>query len=139
MTSVIEFRVDGEPQPFPKKRTSRTGMIYSHDPGGLKRGWMDAVAHFGAQAMKAAGLLQPFGPGDPVTMWCKFYRTKPKSVKIAYPISKPDLDNYEYAISNALIGVCYHDDSRIVNLIVEKRWANGKRPGVEVRIERLNA
>lgn len=136
--TTIQFRVDGEPQPFPKKRSSRkTGMIYTHDPGGAKRGWMQAVAHFGELAMRAAGLVQAFGPGDPIAMHCVFYRTKPTSCpkRITRPITKPDLDNYAYSISNALIGVCYHDDSRVVAQLIEKRFADKEHPaGVEVEI-----
>ena len=138
---VIKFFVPGEPQPFPKKRSNRrTGMIYTHDPGGIKRGWMNAVEHYGKQAMADAGFVQAFGAGDAVYMRCVFYRTKPLSLpkRLLYPLTKPDLDNYEYAISNALIGVCYHDDSRVVSLVVDKRWATREHPaGVEVEIRRL--
>lgn len=141
MSDVIQFRVDGEPMPFPKKQINRkTGMIYCRDKDGSKRGWMQAVAHNGKEAMQLAEHFQPFGPGDAIAMTLIFYRTKPPSTpkQLSYPITKPDLDNYAYSISNALIGVVYHDDSRVVDQHIEKRWATQAHPaGVEIEIKRL--
>lgn len=55
--------------------------------------------------------------------------SKPKIVKekmedcAVKPISKPDTDNIAKIILDALNGVAYHDDSRVVHLEVNKYYA----------------
>lgn len=49
------------------------------------------------------------------------------------PIKKPDADNVLKAISDALNGVCYKDDSQIVNIHATKVYATV--PGVDVCIK----
>ena len=135
---TISFFVSGEPQPFPKKASNRkTGMIYTHDPSGHKRGWMQAIAATARESLHEHG-LEPFGENDPIYIKMVFYRTKPKSwpKKHLLPHKKPDLDNFGYAVSNALNGVCYWDDSRIVAQVMSKEWADEVNPsGVDITIK----
>ena len=134
---TIHFFVSGEPQPFPKKATNRkTGMIYTHDPGGQKRGWMQAIAAE-AKVWMLKYDIEAFGENEAVYIKMVFYRTKPKSwpKKYLLPHKKPDLDNYGYAVSNALNGVCYWDDSRIVEQVMSKEWVDEVvPPGVAITI-----
>jgi Holliday junction resolvase RusA-like endonuclease len=48
------------------------------------------------------------------------------------PITKPDTDNIAKIILDSLNSVAYHDDSRVVNLVVKKRYSDN--PRVEVTI-----
>ncbi len=78
-----------------------------------------------------------FPQNHPVAMGCVFYVTKSPSCKLLLPSQKPDWDNYEYAIRNALIGVCYHDDNQPTWRLLPDGvlWATADDPpGVMVQI-----
>lgn len=56
-----------------------------------------------------------------------------------YHIVKPDLDNLEKAIKDALEGTCYKGDQQICDVKKKKEYADdGFVPGVIVRIEVIN-
>ena len=52
-----------------------------------------------------------------------------------YPSAKPDLDNVVKAVLDALNGVAYKDDSRVVGLYSQKVYSDN--PGVLVEISRM--
>lgn len=52
-----------------------------------------------------------------------------------YPTTKPDIDNVEKAIFDAINGVVWKDDVQVVDVVKVKRY--GATPGVDVRIEVL--
>jgi Holliday junction resolvase RusA-like endonuclease len=64
-----------------------------------------------------------------------FYLLKPpsKAKKCLFPDTKPDHDNLEKAVYDALEKVIYINDSRIVTKHFKKRWGNP--PRVEITIE----
>ena len=140
---IIKFFVEGEPMPFPKKAVNRrTGMIYSVDKGGFKRGWIQNITLTAKGYMNEHNLSMN-DEDTPVFLICRFYKTMPDSIHkktkvttlMKYPYRKPDLDNYGYSVANALSGVCYWDDSRIVSIYEEKRWADDEhKAGVEVYV-----
>ena len=49
------------------------------------------------------------------------------------PTKKPDFDNIQKIICDALNGVAYHDDSQIVKADIEKVYST--TPHVEVNVE----
>ena len=51
------------------------------------------------------------------------------------PTKRPDLDNIAKSILDALNGLAYQDDSQIVRLVVEKRYA--EKPRVELTIQEV--
>lgn len=51
---------------------------------------------------------------------------------LVLPTHRPDLDNYEKAITDALNGVCYEDDSQICDVIKSKRYSTNPRVHVSV-------
>lgn len=51
------------------------------------------------------------------------------------PTSRPDWDNIGKIVSDALNGIAYHDDSQIVEAMVEKWYSSN--PRVEVLIKEL--
>lgn len=53
------------------------------------------------------------------------------------PRSKPDIDKLVRATLDALIGTVFDDDSRIVRIVAEKRFAKPGREGAEISIGAL--
>ena len=64
-------------------------------------------------------------------------RTRPKSNKCAWPAVYPDLDNCMKGFFDALEGLVYTNDSRIVHIIsAQKIWATDEHPaGIEAQFE----
>ena len=73
---------------------------------------------------------------DPLCASVTFYMLKPKSrpKKCLYPDRKPDLDNLEKAVFDALEKVIYTNDSRIVEKHSYKLWG---KPRVNIKIEKM--
>lgn len=73
----------------------------------------------------------------PLSVEATFYLLKPKSKpkKCLYPATKPDHDNLEKALYDALEGIIYTNDSRIVDKTFKKRY--GDPPRVEVTIREM--
>lgn len=52
----------------------------------------------------------------------------------AYPRRKPDLDKLTRQVLDALSGILFDDDARVVRLIVEKEFATPGHAGVRIRV-----
>ena len=48
------------------------------------------------------------------------------------PVSRPDLDNYAKAMLDAMNGIIYKDDSQIVILTLEKKYASESFTEIEI-------
>jgi Holliday junction resolvase RusA-like endonuclease len=88
---------------------------------------------------KLVEISRPIEPFDvPMIMSCKIYITRPKSVTIAkreYPEVKPDLSNYIKGIEDAMNGLVYTDDSKIVGYRdCYKLYADEGVPRIEVKL-----
>jgi Holliday junction resolvase RusA-like endonuclease len=85
------------------------------------------------------------GPFDgPVIMYIRAYMKTPKSSKKKTeqmlnqrirPTTKPDIDNIIKIVCDALNGVAYVDDNRIVGLSASKRYSD--TPRVEIELEEI--
>jgi len=157
---LMRIRVVGDPQPFPKKIMSTRGkhsMLIDMDwrtrkvPGkikpqrydeGYKRQWMAHVARSVTQFMFDHN-LEPFPRNHPVAIGTLFFMPKSKVCKLEFPSQKPDWDNMDYAINNALgnsrkkqvlglypDGVLFWDDNQPVWRIEPDGmvWANEFNP-----------
>ncbi len=133
----MELIIPGKPIALKRHRhTTRNGRIFNYDP---------------SKADKANFLkkVQNMAPEDPVygaiSMTIEVYIDRPKShfgtgrnsdkVKEsapAYPISRPDLDNYIKFVFDALNGVFYKDDSQVVHTESIKEYST--EPKTIVRI-----
>jgi len=60
-----------------------------------------------------------------------FHVQRPKSVKRASPSVAPDLDKYLRSVGDALTGICYIDDSQIVDIKAKKVYSDS--PGAEIK------
>lgn len=64
---------------------------------------------------------------------------RPEKRAYAWHDKKPDLDNLEKAVKDALNGVAWYDDSQIAHVDAKKVWASGPGDeGVTITIEPLH-
>lgn len=52
------------------------------------------------------------------------------------PVTRPDIDNLAYVVTNALKSIVYDDDSQIVDLTLRKRY--GEVPRTIIKVIELN-
>lgn len=90
--------------------------------------------------------IKPYLPNDPLTgpieMHLHFflpmqkYLSAPKRRQminqVILPVTRPDVDNLAYLVTNALKGLVYVDDSQITDLILRKRYAERPRTIIKV-------
>jgi Holliday junction resolvase RusA-like endonuclease len=143
------FDVLGTPAP---KGSARAILVNGHArmvPGGsgpnakAMRRW-DAAVREAAAAAIGEVIAPPF-VAVPIRVMITFHLARPgghygkqglRPSAPRYPIVAPDLDKLTRLTADALTGIVFDDDSRIVALVVEKRYAlpgkEGARIGVEV-------
>jgi Holliday junction resolvase RusA-like endonuclease len=126
---LIKIIVFGDPVPKARARTVRlkNGQSVSYTPE-KTASWEDSI-RMQALAHRPEKLLD-----GPLVLEATFYRIKPQSKpkKCLYPDTKPDLDNLCKSVTDALEGLIYTNDSRLVDKILQKRF--GDPPRVEIRI-----
>lgn len=124
----ISFTVVGEPVPQGSKTVAQYGgKAWLRDANAKKlKPWRALVA-------EAADLGVTFD--CPVWVRATFYMTRPKTVKRALPSVKPDLDKLERSLFDGMTdGGLIVDDSIIVAALTYKRYADGRKPGVDVEV-----
>ena len=159
--ALIEFFVPGEPCPMPKEQADyrvvgwngpykpiiksfsyyRTVSKARRQAGRDWKAWKHKITVMAQAVMLNMG-AKPFSPDAAVVAVFCVYRTIPKSyLRKTLPPTKPqpnmmpDVDNLAYLPTNALRGVCYHDDAQIITKIEHKRWADEDHPaGIVVRL-----
>jgi len=72
----------------------------------------------------------------PIWFFASFRLRRPKSLKksIQSHVTKPDQDNLQKAVKDALKGICWRDDSQVVLGIARKRYASPGDEGVTIYI-----
>jgi crossover junction endodeoxyribonuclease RusA len=73
---------------------------------------------------------------EPVAVFLDFFLAKPKSAtkKRYLPDRRPDLDKLTRAVLDALTGIVFVDDARIVTLLAHKFYASGRPTGVAISV-----
>jgi len=69
---------------------------------------------------------------QPIRCEIEFILPRPRTLhrKVQHPAKRPDLDKLVRAVLDALLYLVYEDDSQVVHLITEKRFAfAGESPG----------
>lgn len=125
----VEFTVEGDPVPQGRPRFFRRGSsVGVYDPPKSKA-WKKLVAD--------TAIAHGCKPLDgPLKVTLMFYLNVPKSVKDGQPHTKrPDVDNLGKGALDALTGICWHDDSQICLLVIEKAYAVCESTGVSVEIK----
>lgn len=64
--------------------------------------------------------------------WAKKKQAQARNGEVR-PLSKPDLDNYIKAISDAMNGVVFNDDKQVVELSVKKYYSELPRAEIEIK------
>jgi len=139
----ITLRIPGKPQPGGSKRAfvpkGWTRAVVT-DANPLAMDWKRTVQVFALA--KASGRILD-GPLR-VTMTFVVARPqghfgkrglRPRSPK--YPITKPDVLKLARSTEDALTGIIWKDDARIVTEIVQKRYTTNGRTGAIIEIEEI--
>jgi Holliday junction resolvase RusA-like endonuclease len=74
---------------------------------------------------------------EPLELSVIFYLPRPKSVSREFPAVMPDVDKLLRAVFDSLSGVIYVDDSRIITVSAQKRYADDRGPGALIRVNTL--
>lgn len=134
----IKFTIPGPPKGKARARTVRTkgGQTFSYTPEGTVL-YENLIKTSYAQECR-----ESFHNGEPLEVRIRAFYGIPKSTSkkkqkemlsgLIYPTKKPDIDNIAKCILDALNGVAFHDDTQVVRLFMEKKYA--ERPRVEVEI-----
>jgi Holliday junction resolvase RusA-like endonuclease len=130
---MIKFTVFGKPvgkQAVKHYFNQKSKKMIGYSPSKTKD-WQELIA-IQALQHRPQRLLD-----CPLSVSATFYLIKPKSrrKKDLYPDRKPDHDNLEKALYDALEGIIYINDSRIVEKYFCKKW--GDPPRVEIEIKEL--
>lgn len=144
MTDAIRLTVFGAAQPQGNKtgfaRAGKVVMVEGRRPEAREafKDWRSAVAAAGRewQADHGAVLLD-----EPLTLTAVFHLPKPSSAPKwkLWARGRPDVDKLARAVLDALTGVLWVDDSRVVSLHVQKPYAIDGPPRAEIVVERLGA
>jgi Holliday junction resolvase RusA-like endonuclease len=129
----IVFEVYGNPIPQARPRVVKRGAnIHTYNPEECES-WKDSI-RLQALAHKPAELLD-----CPLSVKAVFRLQPPKSKrkKDIYASKKPDIDNLIKGLFDALEGIIYTCDSRIVELETRKQYSS-TRPGVWVSIKEMD-
>ncbi|MGN7133398.1 RusA family crossover junction endodeoxyribonuclease [Rhodococcoides corynebacterioides] len=130
--TATTFRVDGIPAPQGSKRHVGRGILIESSKA-LKP-WRERIA------WTARELGVPLRTGA-VTVQLAFVMPRPVSTpkrRTPPAMRKPDLDKLTRGVFDALSGLCFEDDARIVDLRATKRLAAvGEQPGLTITIADL--
>lgn len=111
---MLEIIFPFEPVAWQRVKRSRFGFAYVPDK--TKRYKQDIALWASKYAPE-----KPF-PGA-IRIDVLFYLPRPRKPKSFYPIVRPDLDNYLKGVMDALNGILWRDDSQIVSIRCEKKYA----------------
>jgi Holliday junction resolvase RusA-like endonuclease len=126
----LTFRLPGEPTPAPRPRVATIrGRGVAYYPKAYKD-WRKSAADALASQYDGPLLDVPLRVSKLV-----FVRQRPKTTILPFP--KPDLDNFQKSIFDALQGVVIKDDWLIYRIDdIEKRWTQpGEEPHIEISLE----
>lgn len=120
---MISFWVAGMPAPKGSFRISRRarGVTVRKDSPKTET-WHRLVAWAAKVAMRGCGQFV----GVPIEVLLEFYLPRPESVpkRRTWPMVKPDADKLARATLDPMEGIVFDQDSRVVMLIVQKRYAS---------------
>jgi Holliday junction resolvase RusA-like endonuclease len=144
--SAFTVTVYGRPQPAGSKRAfvnRRTGRAHVVDAAKGSAPWKQEVAGAALKACNGEPLLLD----GPVILDVRFYLSRPRGhfrtgrnahllrdAAPDYPTTKPDTTKLLRAVEDALTGIVWTDDSRVVYQIASKHYGNPER--AEIRVDR---
>jgi Holliday junction resolvase RusA-like endonuclease len=142
--SAFEATVYGRPQPAGSKRAYRnphTGRIAVVDASKGTKPWQQQIAGTALEACDGAPLLLD----GPVILDVRFYLSRPRGhfrtgrnahllrdSAPDYPATKPDTTKLLRAVEDALTGIVWTDDSRVVYQLASKHFGTPERCVIRV-------
>ena len=120
---MISFRADGNPVPQGSMKVINGHIL--HSQGSALAVWRSTI---GLSARLAGAKPVEGGIGIEI----EFQVRRPKTVKRTFPTVAPDLDKYIRACLDALTGICYIDDSQVIDIKATKVYADNA--GDEIKI-----
>jgi Holliday junction resolvase RusA-like endonuclease len=131
---AITFSLPGDPVPQPRPRVSTAG--------GFARAYVpkDHPIHAYRQAVAVAARAAGASVHeDPVSVVIDFVFSRPKShmrksglAADAPRLPRPDIDNLEKAVLDALNGVAWKDDTQVARVVKEKTYGTEGRTTVRI-------
>lgn len=128
---VVLMTVPGDPFPWPRAtpsiRRRRNGQpfVALHN-GGAYEAQKQRIALLGAAARGRALVARPHD--GPCAVAMRFVSAPPKRVRGACAWdTKPDIDNLEKTVLDALNGVWWRDDARVFHVVKTKAYDNPPR------------
>lgn len=147
---MIEFFALGDPAPKPAPRAvvTKGGRARMYKPGGRVRRWETCVREWAWDAMERQSYVC-FLPKHELESMLLFGLVRPGShytpkgrLKKSAPMlpnRKPDLDNLVKSTMDALEGICFDNDSRIVRRDAAMVYADrGQPPGCYVMLKQID-
>lgn len=131
---ILQFFVAGDAKPQGSKRgfVTKSGRVAMVEMAGtpLKK-WREAIAW---KARGEAAKIAWEKTDAPVSVKLIFEVRKPKKPKYPHPAVRPDLDKLTRAVLDALTdsGLIWSDDSQVVRLLAEKKYAQSGKEGVTI-------
>lgn len=120
---MISFSCDGTPVPQGSMKVINGHIL--HSQGSALALWRSTIA-----------LSARFAGANPIDgavgINITFRVRRPKTVKREYPTVAPDLDKYIRGCLDALTGICYTDDSQVVDISSRKVYSD--TPGADIKI-----
>ncbi len=146
--SEISFDILGTPAPKGSNRAMLIGGKARFVPGGSAvnqnalRSWADSVRHEVQSC--SHGQAGPLYTQVPLVVAITFRLKRPgghwaksgglKSSAPQYPTVKPDIDKLIRSTLDAMSGVVFDDDARIVDTICRKEYAQPGQEGASIRV-----
>ena len=112
---MIEFSVDGVPVPQGSMKVINGHVL--HSQGSALAVWRSSIA-------LSARLAWAKPVDGAVGVEVIFRVRRPKTVKRDYPTVAPDLDKYVRGLLDALTGICYNDDSQVIDINAKKVYSD---------------
>jgi Holliday junction resolvase RusA-like endonuclease len=137
---IQQFTFIGVPKAQGRPRFTRRGkFVTTYDPKDSAN-YKNNVA---AQIVAQNPVLIP--QGTPIKLTLGFTLPRPKyhygakglkdRFEFARHVSKPDLDNLEKAVKDAMTGIVWHDDSQVYFTVKEKVYGNEPKVCITVETE----
>ncbi len=144
---MIAFFIPGQPAPKGSKRGfvgKHTGRVHMVEQAGERLvSWNRACYEAARLAMGEDGMAPAFrNAAVRICLYFEFLRPKGHFGKRGlresaprYPTGRPDVDKLARATLDCFTGIVFDDDSRIVELVAVKRYAQeGRGPGCHVNV-----
>ena len=135
---MITFTVPGQPVGKGRPRIGRVGQHARMFTPAKTVNYEGLVAHAAGMAMNGRPLLEGAVQVQMVihcqvpASWSKKKQQQALAGEV-FPTTKPDIDNIEKAVYDAINGVVWKDDVQVVDVVKRKRYSAS--PGVIVTIK----